>query len=53
MFEVAVRTKIQRFQACVGDQLKQPFPAQANRIPGQTKSSASLELPCPKPEAPR
>ena len=47
MLEVAVRAKVQRFQACVGDQLKQPLPAQADRVPGQAESTAGLQLPSP------
>ena len=53
MFEVAVRTEVQRFQACVGNQLQQPFPAQADRVPGQAESTAGLQLPEPKLEVPR
>ena len=47
MFEVAIRTEVQRFQACVGNQLQQPFPAQADRVPRQAKSTARLQLPSP------
>ena len=47
MCEVAVGAKVERFQACVGDQLKQPLPSQAYRVPRQTESAAGLQLPSP------
>ena len=45
MFELPVRTEVQRFQAGFGNQFEHPLPAQTDRVPGQTESAAGLQLP--------
>ena len=45
MLEVAVRTKVERFQACSGKHLQQSPRREADRVPGQAESTARLQLP--------
>ena len=47
MFEIAVRAKVQRFQAGRGNVLEQSLSAQADGVPGQAKCAACFQLPGP------
>ena len=44
MFEVPVRTEVQRFQARSGKEFEEPLSAQTDRVPGQAESPAGLQL---------